>query len=111
MIIQGTGNYSFDKVLLCNIGDCHAMGQKPLTFVRQLLAACAHPEELDGGCYPEDVKERARLILEHCGGQSIGWLGGGGVEVSLLGGKSISCGFWRVVCRETRATVVVAGEV
>ena len=73
------GNYSFDKVLHCNIGDCHAMGQKPLTFVRQLLAACTRPGELDTpGYYPEDVRERAQLILDHCGGKSIGkWRVGG----------------------------------
>lgn len=73
MLLQGVGNYSFEKVLHCNIGDCHAMGQKPLTFVRQLLAACTRPEELEkDGLYPEDVRERARLILDHCGGKSIG---------------------------------------
>lgn len=72
-IQKGTGKYEFERVLHCNIGDCHAMGQKPLTFVRQLLAACTRPEELDTeGLYPEDVKKRARLILDNCGGKSIG---------------------------------------
>ena len=72
-LVQGTGKYSFDKVLHCNIGDCHAMGQKPLTFVRQLLAACTRPEELSKeGLYPSDVRERANVILDHCGGKSIG---------------------------------------
>ena len=63
----------FNRVLYCNIGDCHAMGQKPLTFVRQLVAACADPDTLlHSDTYPSDVRERARAILEDCGGQSVG---------------------------------------
>jgi len=26
----------FKEVLKANIGDCHAMGQKPITFIRQV---------------------------------------------------------------------------
>ena len=50
------------------------MGQRPLTFVRQLLSACTNPTQLlvDGGPYPRDVVERAKLILQHCAGSSIG---------------------------------------
>ena len=62
--------YPFDKVLYCNVGDAHASGQQPLTFVRQLLAACTNPSHMD--VYPEDVVERAKLILKHCAGNSIG---------------------------------------
>ena len=61
--------------MFCNIGDCHAMGQRPLTFVRQLLSATCNPSQLlvgDGGGYPSDVRERARGILDNCAGSSIG---------------------------------------
>ena len=37
------------------------------------MAACADPDTLlHNGTYPSDVKERARAILEDCGGHSVG---------------------------------------
>ena len=61
---QGKGDYPFNRVLFCNIGDCQAMGQPAMTFVRQLVAACLNPTFLlDSQLYPEDVNERARAIL------------------------------------------------
>ena len=71
---QGDKSYPFDRVVFCNIGDCHAMGQRPLTFVRQLLSACCNPTQLivNDGAYPTDVVERAKLILQHCSGNSVG---------------------------------------
>jgi alanine transaminase len=62
----------FKEVLKANIGDCHAMGQKPITFIRQVLALVSQPELLDDDRYPEDVKERARTILDGCRGGSVG---------------------------------------
>ena len=64
--------FPFDRVLFCNIGDCHAMGQRPLTFVRQLLAACLDPTTLHAGAYPSDVIERSNTILDSCKGNSLG---------------------------------------
>lgn len=49
------------------------MGQQPLTFVRQLMAACANPDTLlHTDLYPSDVRERAKIILEDCKGYSLG---------------------------------------
>ena len=49
------------------------MGQRPITFIRQLLAACTNPTDLlESGIYPCDVVERAKDILSHCKGYSIG---------------------------------------
>ncbi|XP_001948711.2 alanine aminotransferase 1 isoform X1 [Acyrthosiphon pisum] len=62
----------FKEVLKANIGDCHAMGQKPITFIRQVLALVSQPELLEDDRYPEDVKERARTILDGCRGGSVG---------------------------------------
>ncbi|KAF7661756.1 hypothetical protein LDENG_00253520 [Lucifuga dentata] len=62
----------FTEVIKANIGDAHAMGQKPITFFRQTLALCCCPELLEDNKFPEDVKKRARCILQACGGQSIG---------------------------------------
>jgi hypothetical protein len=37
MVLQGAKK-PFADVIRCNIGDCHAVGQKPLTFIRQVTA-------------------------------------------------------------------------
>ncbi|KAM4604548.1 alanine aminotransferase 2-like [Discoglossus pictus] len=68
----------FSEVIKANIGDPHAMGQKPITFLRQVTALCLYPELLNDKNFPEDAKEKARRILQGCTGQSIGrWTEGG----------------------------------
>ncbi|XP_062591773.1 alanine aminotransferase 1-like [Saccostrea cucullata] len=63
----------FKDVIRANIGDCHATGQRPLTFLRQVVALCTDPDHLMRNPeYPDDAKERARRILNDCGGNSIG---------------------------------------
>lgn len=62
----------FDEVVRANIGDCHATGQQPLTFIRQVLALCTYPELMDDDRFPQDVKERALRVLKDCGGKSLG---------------------------------------
>lgn len=63
----------FSEVIRANIGDCHATGQKPVTFLRQVVALCTDPDRLmDDPNYPTDAKDRARRILASCGGHSIG---------------------------------------
>ncbi|KAJ8247291.1 hypothetical protein GJAV_G00244610 [Gymnothorax javanicus] len=62
----------FTEVIRANIGDAHAVGQQPITFLRQVVALCTCPELLDSSVFPEDAKERARRILQGCGGESIG---------------------------------------
>ena len=49
-----------------NIGDAHAMGNKPITFIKQVLALITDSPLLDTDHFPEDVKERARIILAGC---------------------------------------------
>ncbi|XP_077144796.1 alanine aminotransferase 2 [Ranitomeya variabilis] len=62
----------FSEVIKANIGDAHAMGQQPITFLRQVVALCTYPDLLDSPRFPHDAKDRARRILESCGGQSLG---------------------------------------
>uniref|UniRef100_A0A8C5QE71 Alanine aminotransferase 1 n=1 Tax=Leptobrachium leishanense TaxID=445787 RepID=A0A8C5QE71_9ANUR len=62
----------FTEVIKANIGDAHAMGQKPITFLRQVSALCAYPELLNDNKFPEDAKQKAVRVLQACGGQSIG---------------------------------------
>ena len=35
--------FPFDKVVMCNIGNPQALGQRPLTYLRQVLAVCDYP--------------------------------------------------------------------
>nr|XP_049705687.1 alanine aminotransferase 1 [Helicoverpa armigera]XP_049705688.1 alanine aminotransferase 1 [Helicoverpa armigera] len=62
----------FKAVTSANIGDAHAMGQKPITFIRQVLACVAHPALLNYEKFPSDVRQRAKNILSGCGGRSAG---------------------------------------
>ncbi|XP_078060154.1 alanine aminotransferase 2-like isoform X2 [Mustelus asterias] len=48
------------------------MGQKPVTFLRQVLAICAYSKLFNHHTLPQDAKERAREILDNCEGKSIG---------------------------------------
>ena len=69
---ENPGAYPFQTILEANIGDSHAMGQKPLTFVRQLVAACLDPDLLKKGVYAADVQRRAHEILDDVSGKSLG---------------------------------------
>lgn len=62
----------FSEVIRANIGDCHAMKQPSITFIRQVLAAATLPSLLEEDLIPNDVKERVQLLLENCGGGSVG---------------------------------------
>ncbi|EFO14891.1 hypothetical protein LOAG_13624 [Loa loa] len=48
------------------------MGQKPISFIRQVLACVSDPSLINSVNYPSDVKQRAELLLSYCGGHSIG---------------------------------------
>ncbi|KAM8889812.1 alanine aminotransferase 1-like isoform 1-T1 [Synchiropus picturatus] len=60
------------EVLDASSGDSHKAGMKPVTFIRQVLAACLHPELLNCNFLPADVADRAREFLEACDGGSVG---------------------------------------
>lgn len=62
----------FTEVIRANIGDAQAMGQIPITFPRQVLALCVHPDLLNSPDFPDDAKRRAERILQACGGHSLG---------------------------------------
>ncbi|GAB4028781.1 MAG: pyridoxal phosphate-dependent aminotransferase [Elusimicrobiota bacterium] len=56
------------KIIYCNIGNPQALKQKPLTFVRQLLALTEYPNLIESGAtaskIPADIIEKARFILK-----------------------------------------------
>ncbi|XP_077983529.1 alanine aminotransferase 2-like [Glandiceps talaboti] len=62
----------FADVIKCNIGDAHALGQKAITFIRQVIALATYPELLNSDQFPEDAKERARRVLSGCKNGSVG---------------------------------------
>ncbi|CAG4946220.1 unnamed protein product [Parnassius apollo] len=62
----------YKRVIKASIGDAQAMGQKPITFIRQVLACVSYPELIEKYDFPSDVKQRAREILGACGGGSVG---------------------------------------
>merc|ERR1712168_1170308 len=51
--IQDGVKKPFSSVIKANIGDAHAMGNKPITFIRQVLAIVPHPPLLDSAEFPE----------------------------------------------------------
>eukprot|EP00727_Mastigamoeba_balamuthi_P006751 m51a1_g2697 putative alanine transaminase (490) ;mRNA; f:787775-790019 len=58
----------FEEVVFCNIGNPQQLGQKPITFVRQVLAMVEYPELLNHPeLFPADAIERARELLAACG--------------------------------------------
>ena len=68
----GSTKLPFKSVIKANIGDCQAMNQKPITFIRQVVACAADTSLLSSSNMPNDVKERVREILSDCGGNSVG---------------------------------------
>jgi aspartate/methionine/tyrosine aminotransferase len=54
------------EIIYCNIGNPQSLGQKPITWLRQILALCEYPAlmELVGGVFPADAVETAQAILK-----------------------------------------------
>jgi alanine transaminase len=72
----------YKEVIRANIGDCHAMGQQPITFIRQVMGLCTYPKLFDDPSIPADAKERAQTILDGCKGASVGsYSDSAGIEV------------------------------
>ena len=63
--LEGQGK----KIIYCNIGNPQALKQRPITFVRQVLALLEYPALLDKPealtLFPADAIKRARAILAH----------------------------------------------
>jgi len=84
--IRAGKKYPFDEVIKCNIGDAHAMGQSPITYIRQVVSGAAYPDLLaagnNNGVIPADASAQAQRILDGCGGQSLGaYSNSAGVQV------------------------------
>ncbi len=53
------------KIIFCNIGNPQALEQKPLTYIRQVLALCEYPElaESAASAFPPDIVRTAKTVL------------------------------------------------
>lgn len=65
----------FEEIIFCNIGNPQAVGQKPLTFYRQVISLCLNPDLLKdenlpytSKLFPADTIERARMALNGTSG-------------------------------------------
>ncbi|XP_069791098.1 alanine aminotransferase 1-like [Narcine bancroftii] len=65
----------FSEVVELHSGDPQAMGQKPITFLRQVTAVCIYPQLLGDASLPHDVTIRAQSLLDSIPGHSIGCYG------------------------------------
>lgn len=54
------------KIVYCNIGNPQSLGQRPITWVRQVIALAEYPELLDraASLFPADAVAAARRVLE-----------------------------------------------
>jgi len=54
------------EIIYCNIGNPQALEQKPLTYLRQILALCQYPELIEQGDhhFPADVVATAKALLK-----------------------------------------------
>ncbi|KAH8927683.1 putative alanine aminotransferase [Atractiella rhizophila] len=70
-LAEGRGNYKFEEVVTCNIGNPQQLGQKPITWIRQIASLVEYPELIDHPLakeiYPEDALEKARSLLQEIG--------------------------------------------
>jgi alanine transaminase len=74
-IRSGKASFPFEDVLFCNHGNPQELGQKPISFNRNVLAMCSAPSLMDfepiHQVMPSDVISRAKSILASIdGGQS-----------------------------------------
>ncbi|KAK5860050.1 hypothetical protein PBY51_021556 [Eleginops maclovinus] len=60
------------QVIDVSWGDPQSAGVKPLSFVRQVLAACLYPDLMNSNTLPLDIRQRAQRLLGECAGGSVG---------------------------------------
>uniref|UniRef100_A0A3B3RYQ5 alanine transaminase n=1 Tax=Paramormyrops kingsleyae TaxID=1676925 RepID=A0A3B3RYQ5_9TELE len=71
LIPQGVSK-PFSDVIDVSSGDSHLTGMMPVTFVRQVIAACLCPALIHSDDLPVDVRRRAQDLLAQLDGESMG---------------------------------------
>ncbi|GMH98109.1 hypothetical protein TrST_g10782 [Triparma strigata] len=70
--------YPFSKIIYTNIGNPHSVGQKPLTWPRQVMALVDLPDDVGvdnpnvSKLFPQDAVERAKELKSYMGGCGTG---------------------------------------
>lgn len=65
--------HPFTEVMVADIGDAQAMGQKPVTFIRQVTSLCLDTNTLSNDPkIPKDVADRAKQLLQSVPAKCIG---------------------------------------
>lgn len=62
----------FSSIIKCNLGNPQGVGQKPVTYLRQMVAGFACPDLIGKYVLPTDVELRVKHILNSCSGKSSG---------------------------------------
>lgn len=75
----------FDKLVFCNIGNPHELGQKPITFFRQVFSLVNNLDLLNhprvGELFPADAIARARKYVDAVPGGTGAYTNSQGVDV------------------------------
>lgn len=66
-INSSTKKFPFEKLVRCNIGNPQALKQKPITFIREVIAGTICPNEMILSSISKDAAERCATILEDIG--------------------------------------------
>lgn len=56
--------FPFKKIVMCNIGNPQQLGQKPITFFRQVVALCEYPQASSRPPH-FSVNTRSRSLKSH----------------------------------------------
>ena len=60
---EGQTKFPFQKLIPCNIGNPHALGQPGISFVRDVLSIVINPSLIEIVPFPKDTVERANKYL------------------------------------------------
>ena len=61
---EGGNSFPFRKVVACNIGNPHALGQRSMTFVRDVLSIVINPSLIEMAKFPKDTVARGKKYLQ-----------------------------------------------
>ena len=68
--LQAGKKLPFESLVFCNIGNPQSLGQKPLTFVRQVLALCDYPQVIKQQRFLRSaaafLKRSQTNLMEYC---------------------------------------------
>ncbi|XP_024368499.1 alanine aminotransferase 2 [Physcomitrium patens] len=75
-LITKPGSLPFEEIVYCNIGNPQSLSQPPVTFFREVVALCDHPNLLDKSethaLFSSDAISRAFRIIDNIPGRTTG---------------------------------------